>query len=102
VTGVTGPAEIAAGGGYTAGGNTAAVSSAAQTAGTFKLVLADPATWTGSGGGFGPFRYAVLYDSTPATKWLVGYYDYGSSISLAASDTLLVDLDPTAGVLTLT
>jgi hypothetical protein len=36
--------EITAGNGYTAGGNTATVSSSAQTSGTYKLVLGDPAT----------------------------------------------------------
>lgn len=89
--------EIAAGNGYTAGGNTAAVSSSAQTSGTYKLVLSSPATWTASGS-VGPFRYAVLYDST--TNNLVGYWDYGSSITMASGDTFAVTLDGTNGVFT--
>ena len=85
-------------GGYTAGGNACSVTSSAQTAGTYKLVLASPATWTASGVGF-TFRYAVLYDVT-ASNALVGYWDYGSSIVMSGTngDTFTVTLDGTKGV----
>lgn len=85
-------------GGYTAGGNTCAVTTAAQTAGTYKLVLASPATWTASGAGF-TFRYAVLYDAT-ASNALVGYWDYGSSVVMNSGDTFAITLDATNGVFT--
>ncbi len=87
--------------GYTAGGNTCSTTSSAQTAGVYKLVLADPATWTSSGT-LGPFRYAVLYNDTAANDELIGYWDYGASITLANGETFIVDFDPTNGVLTLT
>jgi hypothetical protein len=95
-------AEIASGDGYTSGGNTATISASSQTAGIYKLALGDPATWT-STGTIGPFRYAVLYnDSTTAkTDPLIGWWDYGSSISLASGESFAVDFDGTTGVLTL-
>ena len=92
------PAPAAANG-YPAGGNTLTTSSAATTAGTFKLVLADT-VFTATAGGIGPFRYAILYNSS-ATNKLLGYYDYGSSISLAVTETFTTDFDNANGVLTI-
>lgn len=92
--------EIPAGNGYTAGGTAATISSSAQSSGTYKLVLAD-VVFTALGGSIGPFRYAVLYDDTAANDELIGYWDYGSSITLATGETLTWDADPTNGILTI-
>jgi galactitol-specific phosphotransferase system IIC component len=87
--------EVANGNGYTTGGNSTTITSASQTGGTFKLVLTSPSVWTASGAGF-TFQYAVLVDSTTSTN--VGYWDYGSSQAVAASETVTVTLDATNGV----
>jgi hypothetical protein len=92
--------EIAAGNGYTAGGNTAAQTTSAQTSGTYKLVLADPTTWTASGGAIANFRYAVLYNDTATNDELIGWWDYGSTVTVNTGETFAVDFDPTNGVLT--
>lgn len=90
--------EIAAGNGYTAGGATPSISSSAQSSGTYKLVLAD-VTWTASGGSIGPFRYAVLYNDTAASDELIGWWDYGSSVTLASGESFTWDADPTNGII---
>lgn len=96
--------EIAAGNGYTAGGVVLPVTASAQTGGLYKLVVGD-ATITAAGGSIGPFRYAVLYNDTPTTAPidpLIGWFDYGSAITLAPGEALTIDADPTTGILTLT
>jgi hypothetical protein len=63
--------------------------SSSQASGTYTLVLADLVmTATGA---VGPFRYVVLFDDTVAGDPLVGWWDYGSSITMANAETFTVD-----------
>ena len=89
--------EIAAGNGYSAGGATVTVTSSAQSGGVYKLVAND-VVFTPSGGPIASFRYAVLYNSTPGAGPLIGWWDYGSSISPNVGEPFTVDLDATNGV----
>lgn len=92
--------QIASGNGYTTGGTAASITSSSQTSGTYRLVLGDVVfTATGS---MGPFRYAVLYNDTATNDELIGWWDYGSSITLNSGETFTVDFDPGTGVLTIT
>lgn len=74
--------------------------SSTQTSGTYKLVLAD-ITLTSTGGSTGPFRYVYLYNDTVTTPAdpLIGYYDYGSSLTLNDGDSLTIDFSAANGVL---
>lgn len=92
--------EISSGNGYAAGGTAATISSSAQTSGTYKLVLAD-VVFTASGGSIGPFRYAVLYDDTATSDQLIGFWDYGSSVTLSDTETFTIDFSAVDGVLSL-
>lgn len=92
--------DISAGNGYTAGGATVTITASSQSSGTYKLVGSD-VVFTAAGGTIGPFRYVVLYNSTPASGNLIGWYDYGSSITLASGETFTVDFDGTNGILQL-
>lgn len=71
--------------------------SSSQSGGTYSLTLND-LVLTASGS-VGPFRYAVLFDDTLAGDPLVGWWDYGSSITMANGETFTVDF--TGAALTL-
>ena len=65
--------------------------SSGQTSGTYSLVLTDH-TLTASGA-VATFRYVVHYNNTPATPLdpLIQWYDHGSDVTLADSETYDID-----------
>lgn len=81
---------------------TLAVTGHGQTSGTFKLVITDKVcTATGA---VPAFQYVILYNSSATTKTnpLIGYYNYGSEVTLALNDTFTVNFDDSNGVFQLT
>ena len=77
--------------------------SSTQTGGVYKLVLAD-LTLTAAGGAVGPFQYLYSYNDTVTTPAdpLIGYYDYGTALTLNDGDSFTVDFSASNGVLQLT
>lgn len=87
--------QLSTGGGYTggAGGGLALTSvTYTETGGTGTLAAAD-LTFTATGGSVGPFRYAPLYNdsTTSPVDAVIGYWDYGSSITLADGESITFD-----------
>jgi len=77
--------QLSTGGGYTSGGETTTVT-VSETSGT-TTVSGTQLQWTGSGSGFGPVQYAVLYNESTANDLLIAWFDYNSAISVNASET---------------
>jgi hypothetical protein len=60
-----------------------------ETSGTGTMVAVDVViTATGA---VGPFQYAVIYNDTATNDPLMGYYDYGSAVTMANGDTFTVN-----------
>lgn len=95
--------QILTGGGYPTGGFNITASPATrtstQTSGLYKLVISDY-TFTATGN-VNTFRYIVLYNDSSTSDSLIGWYDYGVTLSLTSGETLLLDFDGVNGLLTL-
>jgi hypothetical protein len=89
-----------AGHGYVAGGASLSVGGGqittnTQSSGTYTLA-GSQVQWTASGGTIGPFRYVVLYDSSPngsIVAPLICWWDYGSDITLNVGDSFTVQFN---------
>jgi hypothetical protein len=88
--------QITGSGGYTTGGATTTIT-ISETSGT-TTVSGTEIVWTGTGAGFGPFRYAVLYNdsSTSPADALIAWFDYGSAISVGAGETFTIKFNNTS------
>lgn len=65
-------------------------SSSSQSSGTYSLVLND-LVLTASGGAVATFRYVVIYNDTATNDELIAFYDYGSNVTMADTETFTID-----------
>lgn len=92
------PTEVS-GNGQASGGNALDTVSLSESGGTAKVTIADEVL-TASGGSIGPYRYVAIYNDTPTSPAdpLVNWYDYGSALTLADTETFTIDFDATNGL----
>ena len=71
-----------------------------ESSGTGTLTGTD-VMFTASGGSFGPFQFVVLYNdsATSPEDALIGWWDYGSAITVLTGETFTVDFG--ASILTI-
>ncbi len=89
--------DLSTANGYTAGGTVVASTAYSQVSGTATLTGSN-VTFTATGA-VGPFRYTPLYNNTASGKNAIGWYDYGSSVTLAAAETFVINIG--SGIFTL-
>jgi len=88
----SGALEIAAGNGYTKGGVVIGSSSFTQASGI--AALAGNYAQITATGNIGPYRYIVFYDNsagTTSTRPIVGWADYGSSVTQINTQVLTIE-----------
>ncbi len=83
--------EIAAGNGYAAGGEAVVIASSEQVAGAYSWVGGNSPVITATGGAIADFRYVVLYNDTSTDGKLIGYYDYGSTLTVSEDETFTIN-----------
>ena len=94
----SGMSDLSTGAGYTSGGITVTSQSYVQTLGIAKLIGTGAViTATGS---LGPFEWEVLYNVTAGGN-VIGWWDYGSAVTLLTGQTYTIGADLTNGILQL-
>lgn len=78
--------EVASSGGYTTGGVSLTFVSRDTDADGVTRWIYDSPDWTGSGGGFS-FRTLVVMNDTAPSDELVGFIDFGRTITIASGES---------------
>lgn len=84
--------EISTGNGYT--GPVDTTNSTSRTGGTTSVVAGNDPITISATGSVGPFQYVVLYNDTVTTPYadpLIGYWNYGSTVTLANGESFTID-----------
>jgi len=89
--------DLATSNGYTNGGATCGSNTVSNASGTESLA-ATATTWTSTTGDIS-LRYLTYYDNTPATKTLLVWYDYGSTLTLHGANGDTLQASPAGNVL---
>lgn len=76
---------------------------AIETGGVLKLLCASDLTLTATGT-VATFQYIILYNDTPSSPLnpLIGWYDFGSTVTMLNTETFLIDFNQSDGVFTMT
>lgn len=94
-------AEITTGGGYS-GPVAPTITSRGIVSNQYVITPSGPIIWTGTGSGFGPLQYAILYNDTATSDKLIGYWAYPTQITLIDVDeTLTLNISSANGLLKL-
>jgi len=72
-----------------------------SSAGVYRYIPADM-TILATGGTAEGFRYIVVYNDTAAGDPLIGWLDYGSDLVLNNGESLVIDINATDGLFTVT
>jgi hypothetical protein len=100
------PADIATKNGYTQRGQDVLNTWADAGSGVATLSIGSDVVWTGStvtdGTGFGPFRWAVLFNETAPADELIGWWTYPGGVSITVLDTETFTFDMTSTLFTVT
>jgi hypothetical protein len=72
--------------------------SSAQSSGLYKLIC--QGLLLTASGDVATFRYVVLYNDTSASDNLIAWWDYGSAVTLANTETFNIAFDGSNGVFT--
>jgi hypothetical protein len=59
--------------------------------GTASAAFSDSSTITASGGPIGPFQYGYIFNDSTTPKLLVGTVDFGSAITVADGNSVVID-----------